>query len=288
MATKIETPVIELTPGNVKDATKGIKSSDLWQVPYEQLYIIPGYNVREHDEDYEAHIESLTKLIMANGYDRDKPMSGYVVEIEGVSRIAVTAGHTRYLAVGRARERGCDIQTVPVITKPRGTSMEDMTIDLVTSNSGRPLTPFEVGTVIKRLISYGMDEKVISEKLGVTLGYVNDLLTLQSASRPIREMVRTGKVSANLAITMIKKHGIKAAGVLQEAVKTAQSSGKKKASAKHVEPSHKEKVKKEAKFMYELLLSIKEDDSFLHLAETHVQQINELIERLPEPEEAAE
>jgi len=282
MATKVETNLIELTAGNVKEAMKGVKSSDLWQVPFEQLYIIPGYNVREHDEAYEAHIIGLMELIEGNGYDRDKPMSGYVIEVDGVSRIAVTAGHSRHEAVRRLREKGVEVLTIPVITKPRGTSMEDMTVDLITSNSGRPLTPFEVGTVIKRLIGYGWDEKKIGAKIGVTSGYVNDLLLLQGASKTIRDMVRTGKVSAGVAISAVKKHGTKAVAVLQEAVTTAKKAGKDKATAKHVAPTWRAAVKASGPDLFSCVKFVQADPAYAKMDAATKAFIDDILSKLPE------
>lgn len=286
MATKQDTPVIEFVAGNVKEATKGMKSSDTWQVPFDQIYVMPGFNVREHDEAYEQHVSFLAASIMENGYDRTKPMAGYIAEIDGVSRVVVTDGHSRYLAVQRARGAGKEIETVPFITAPRGTSMEDLTVALVTANSGRPLTPYETGTVIKRLISYGWDEKRIASKLRVTPGYVDDLLRLHEATKAIRDLVRTGKVAANTAIGAIKKHGTKATAVLQNAVKTATAAGKTKATAKHVAPTWKSACKAAGPDMYDLLCLVQTDPAYAKLDQGTRLRVDEMISGLPEcPEE---
>lgn len=278
---------IELTPGNVKDATQGVKSADLWQVPYEQLHVIPGFNVREHDDDYEVHLANLTNLIIENGYDRTKPLSGYVALIDGQSRIVITDGHSRYIAAGRAREMGTEIVTIPVVTSPRGTSQEDLIVGLVTANSGRPLKPYEMGTVCKRLVSAGWEEAQIAKRLGITSTYVNDLLYLQSLSKALRDLVRTGKVSATLAITTAREHGSKALAVLQGAVETAEKSGKAKASAKHVAPSWKSAVKKASGEMFEALEWVQKDEGYKKLTPSTRSFIEDLLARLPPEPEAS-
>lgn len=283
------TNTTELVAGNVKEATQGMKSNDLWQVPVEELHLMEGFNVRVHDADYEAHIEYLTQSILANGYMRDKPMSGYIANVEGQSRILITDGHSRYEALKRAIERGAQISTIPVVTKPRGTTMEDLTVALVTANSGRPLTPFETGTVIKRLISFGWPEKQVAEKLGITMQYVSDLLTLQEAPKLVRDLVAKGEVSPTMAIATVKKHGNEAGKVLREAVETAKSLGKAKASAKHVKKDWKTECKKYGTDLYEALMWVKDDAGFAKLTADTQEVVNRIISMLPpEPEKKPE
>ena len=276
---------IEFTPGNVKDATKGLKSSDLWQVPFEQLYIMPGFNVREPRADLDAHVETLANLIEVNGYDRDQPMSGYVASIDGASRIVITNGHNRYAALELLRARGVEIESVPVITKTRGTSMEDLTIALATSNSGKPLSPYEIGTVCKRLQGFGRSEEGIAQALGITTTYVTDLLFLHSCPKAIRDLVRTDKVAAGLAISTVRKHGDKALAILKGAVDTAEASGKKKATAKDLPPSWAKEVKKAGAKLYEAVMWIKEDAAYKKLTPATREFLDEILASLP-PEPA--
>ena len=279
-------PTFELEAGNVKEAMKGVKSGDLWQVPYDDLYVIPGFNVREHDDEYEAHIENITASMVANGYDRTKPLSGYVVVIEGRNRVAITDGHTRYIAAGRARERGREIETLPLVTATRGTSTEDLIVGLVTSNSGRQLKPYEVGTVCKRLIQAGLDEAEIARRLSITQTYVNDLLYLHSLPKSTQDLVKKGQISATLAIETSRKHGPAAVKMLQEAVKQAVESGKKKATGKNIAPTWSASVKKTAPRMYDVLQEITGDSAFKKLAPAIQATIRGLLEDLPaKPEE---
>jgi ParB-like chromosome segregation protein Spo0J len=276
-----------LIGGNVKDATEGMKSSDLWQVPFEQLYIIPGYNVREDTEAYRAHLDWLTQQMIENGYDRNKPMGGYVLMVDGVSRIGVTAGHSRYIAVGRARAAGKEILTIPVVTTPRGTNTQDLIVDLVTSNQGRELTPYEVGTVCKRLISSGMDEKAISTRLGRSQQYISDLLTLHEAPQSLRDLVRHGTVSATLAIETIKKHGAEdAIDMLNEGVEVAKAAGKTRVSAKHVADDWSKACKKNGPAMFELLVDLTKDSGFGRLTKGAQNQVEEMLASLPKKPKA--
>lgn len=228
------------TTGNVKAAMKeaDAKSSDLWMVPYNEIQIAEGFNVRSHDKGYEEHIDWLADQMVKHGYDRSKPMTGYVVKDDaGTNTIYITDGHSRHAAVAKAIARGAQIERIPVVTHPAGTSPEDLVASLVTSNSGRPLQPFEVATVCKRLMGYGLDEKTVAQRLGYTVPYVKDLLGLLAAPKAVREMVTKGEVSATLATKVIKEHGSKAAKVLKDAASAAKAAGKEKVTGKHVKQS---------------------------------------------------
>jgi len=233
--------VPELVRGAVKVAMKnaGAKSADLWNVPPDKLRVIPGFNGRIRTPAYEAHVETVTQSIIENGYYPDKPLAGYVAKEDDEDVIYVTEGHTRFEAVRNAAERGHVVEFVPVVIKPNGTSMEDLTIALVTSNDGRPFTPYEKALMVKRLIGMGLDVPTIAKRLTMTEKYVNDLLTLAGAPKAVRDLVVAEKVAPTLAIAELTKHGGKAAERLKAAVEKAAASGKKKATAKHVEGGKK-------------------------------------------------
>jgi ParB family chromosome partitioning protein len=229
--------------GNVKSAMKaaGAGSSDLWFVPVDQLHVDPTFNVRDHDEAYEAHIAWLTGQISTNGYDRSKPMTGYVVE---GNVIYITDGHSRLAAVKRAIAAGIKVEKVPVIVHPNGTSALDLVASLVTANSGRPLTPLETAKVCKRMLGLGLDEGEIASRLNYSKSHVVSILGLLAAPAAVRDLVATGQVSASLAVDAIKQHGSDAAGKLQEAVTVAKAKGKKRATATDVS-GHKPRMPKE-------------------------------------------
>lgn len=274
----------EFTPGNVKSTMKevGATSSDLWQVAYDDLHIIPNFNVREKDGAWKAHVENIANLMVENGYHRDKPMAGYVAVIDGKSRIVVTDGHCRHEAIAIARKKGAQIEKVPVVIKPSGTSAEDLTVALVTSNSGKPLTPYELGSVCKRLQGYGWDEKQISQRLNFTVTYVTDLIFLQGCPKDVRKLVQEGKVAAGMAIAAVKKHGDKAADVLTGAVEKAEAKGKKKATAKDLAPDWNKEVKKAGATLFEALMWVKEDRGYKHLSDATREFIEDVLEALPE------
>lgn len=226
---------IELSAGNVKAAMRGASSRDLWQVPIADLHVIDGFNVRADGAEHAEHLAGLVDSILANGFYQSKPLSGYVAQERGKEVIYVTDGHCRLEAAAEAIRRGAEIKTLPVVVVPRGTSLEDLTVGLVTNNSGKPLSQYEVGVVCKRLVGYGWDEATIAKRLCMNVQRVCDLLSLVGASAAVRRLVTDGVVSASQAIDTLKRHGEGAAQKLQAGADRARAKGKKKATRKHIE-----------------------------------------------------
>lgn len=240
----------ELVRGNVKAVMKtvGATSADLWNVKPTDIKFLDGFNLRQHNDDYEAHIKWLTESILANGYYQDKPIAGYVADDPSAGNVIFcTDGHSRVTAVLRAIKLGAPIETIPMVIKPKGTTMEDLTIALITSNEGKPFAPYEKGLAIKRLIEMGISEADIAKKLGLTVPYVGDLLNLVGAPKVVRDMVINNQVSATAAVTTLKKHGAKAAEKLATGLANAKAAGKTKVTAKHLKKAVSIKVKGEIK-----------------------------------------
>lgn len=215
----------DFATGNVKAAMKeaGAGSGDLYKVPVDKFVVLPGFNVRTQTPEYEAHIEQLTASILANGFYSNKPL-GVIINDQG--EVVVYDGHTRLEAVKRAITRGAQIETLPAVTAPRGTTMVDLTIGLVTNNAGKELTPIEVAAVCKRMVGWGWDEQKIADRLGVTKGYVNDLLGLLEAPEATKQLVAAGRVAAGTAIKLGKKVGATEASKQLQAAAAALPAGK--------------------------------------------------------------
>jgi len=230
-----ETNLPQFAQGALKKATNGMTSGDLWNCPRVRIHVDPEFNVRVKDENYNARVRSIADSIKANGFYKDKPLAGYAaLDPSGFDIIVLTDGHTRLDAVDLAISEGVDIKDLPMVTKPRGTSMEDLTVALVTGNSGEKLTPYEMAIVCKRLVGYGMEVKDIATRLGYGKAYIEGLLDLLAAPKAVRDLVATGKVSATLAVETVKKHGKEAGSVLSAGVEAATASGKGKVTKKHV------------------------------------------------------
>lgn len=283
-----EEATFEFFPGAVKEATKGMKSADLWKVPVGVLRVIDGFNVRVMTESYKARIREICDSIKANGYYADQPLAGYVAREEGKSVIIITNGHTRYAALMMAIAEGAEIEVVPVVTKPNGTSMIDLTVALKNSNDGAPLTPYEVAVLCKRLIGYQITEEEIARRMGLSITQVKNYLMLMSAPMSIHRLVIDEKVSATLAIETLRKHGENAATILSNGVAAAEDSGKGRATLKDLSKKAREttaprfsKAQMQRGISYVVENKLDQDYRILkllaHLSGTSVEDVRKLL-----------
>jgi ParB-like chromosome segregation protein Spo0J len=270
----------EIVAGSVKAAMRGIgaSSGDLWQAPIDQIKVMPGFNPRIRDAALKEHIESLAQSIEVNGFYRDKPLAVIVANEGGENVIYVVDGHNRLEGALLAKERGAPLETLPVVTKDRSITMEDLTVALVRSGEGKRLTPYELSIVVKRLSSFNRAEKEIAALLGFTENYVKDLLRIAGAPAKIRETVQSGAVSVGVAVASLKKHGSDAVTVIDQAVKAAKESGKARASAKHM-PGHADRSfeRKNGGAAIALLRRIAEPDVLKLLPERLAKAVSELL-----------
>lgn len=220
---KTETPSadfhVELIQGGAKAAMRqaGVKTRDLLMVPIDQIKIVAGLNVRIHDEDYEAHIEEIKESIIENGFYQHFPLPGYVGTEGDQTFIYLVGGFTRFEAAKRAIAAGTPIEALPMVLKPPGTSMLDLTIAIDQDNTGAPLRPYERAVLVKRAIGYGADEATIAQKMNISEQYVRDLLYLLGLPHAVQQMVANRQISAGHAIVTARAHGADATRVLQEA-----------------------------------------------------------------------
>lgn len=229
----------DLVSGNVKAAMKGAdaKSRDLWMVPVAELTILDDFNVRSKNDNYTATVREIADSIKANGFYAHKPFACIVIKDNGADVLAVFDGHTRYEGLILAISEGALVERVPVVAAPAGTTLEDITVGLVTNNNGRQLEPMGLAVVCKRLVGYGLEVSEISKRLGFTPAYVGGLLSLIGAPKQIRDMVTLGTVSATLAVSTLRDEGEKAVSVLEQGLVAAKASGKTKVTKKNIVPT---------------------------------------------------
>ena len=280
---------VELVPGNVKSAMAavGAKSGDLWQVALDDLRVLENFNPRIRNESYHADVRAFADSMKEEGFYRHKPLAGYVAMENGQSVIYITDGHTRREAALLARSEGAELGLIPVVVNAKGTAMEDLNVALVRSNTGRPLTPYEIGIVCKRLMKFNMDEETIGRRIGVSPRYVSSLLTLMAAPHGIRKMVEDELVSASTAMDAIRDFGNRALEQLQAGLEKAKDAGRTRVTGKHLsQPTFRKEVRKAAPQLFVTMREIKSDPGFLHLSTETREKLENMLAKLDELEAA--
>ncbi len=216
----------------IKELAKGRR--DLYQVSVHDLHVKDGWNSRdESDPANAAHIDDLARSIAREGVKE-----ALTVYMEN-GTMFVEHGHMRRLGTLRAIDLygAAPTITVPVQFGNKDATEADRVSSQIIRNSGKPFSPLEMGTVFAKLTTLGKTDKEIAEIAGVSRAYVGQLAMLMAAPKAIHDLVRSGSVSATLAIETLKDcegDGKEAAKRLKEAVKTAKAAGKDRATKKHL------------------------------------------------------
>jgi ParB family chromosome partitioning protein len=274
---------LTLEKGKMKAITEAAtgKSTE-YVVRVDQLRTIPGFNVRVREtDDYRSHLDALKQSIRENGFYANKPLAGYIGKDGDDDVIYVTDGHTRLEAVqeinAEALNDGEQIEGLPVVLKPADSNVADLTIALVQDNSGRPLTPYELGVVVQRLAGMKDGEgnpmfskADIARKLSITERYIDDLNVLVGAPAKVRTAVLEGSVSSTLAIQELRRSPKKAEERIIAAVQKAKSQGKSKATRKHVEGAVKMQTVRET-------ISIATGDSIKDVLKAAAAKVREVV-----------
>ena len=271
----------------MKDAAAG--SVDLWMVPIDEIHVKDGFNVRIKDEAYERHIRWIADSIKSEGFYRDEPLGGFIIQEESGPKVYVHAGHCRLEGAKLAKSEGAEIEVLPIVIVDKSKNLEDMTVALVKTNSGKPLTPYEVAIVAKRLSGFGWSPAKIAERLGFTTPYVDSLLEATGYPLKIREMIQSGQVSISMAVDLVKSYGNKAVEKLEDATKVAASTGSKRITQKHL-PGRKFEnfVKRTAPRLYEATRAVRNDPSYKSLAPETRELLDALLEELQAKEKHLE
>lgn len=270
--------------GNTKAAVKeaGGGSSDLWIIDPRKVFHEPRDNARPLDRERVAH---LTALMLANGYDKTKPIGCFVRKVGDENRIHVHDGQHRYFAALAAIESGkwsrpeVAFDRVPLIIRDaRTVDRKTLIITGVTANDGERLTPLELAERIAELQREGMKQAEICAALNITGQTVRDCMLLLDAPTGLHKLIREKSITSTLAIKTIRDVGAdEALGVIEKALSVAAADGRTKVTQKNLKspaPKSTHKAPKgdkqaispeQAKQLFRALQAVRFDSRFSQL-----------------------
>lgn len=218
---------LQFEPGSNKAAASeaGAKATDVMMVPIEAIKIVGDFNVRIHDEEYEAHVNDIKESIRANGFFRHMPLKGYVGKEGDQNFYFLTGGFSRFEASKRAIAEGVELAALPMVITPPGTNMIDLMMGIDQDNTGARLRPYERAIVVKRAIGYGATEEDVAKRMNISGQYISDLLYALTLPNSLQTMIVIGKASLGTVVATARKLGIK------EAVVALAAAGDKAATA---------------------------------------------------------
>lgn len=256
-----------IVTGNTKAAVKaaGGGSSDLWTVPPGGIHYDPRDNVRPLDMERVRHLAS---LIVANGYDRKKPLGCFVRKVGGQDRIFVYEGQHRFHAALMAIQEGAEIDRLPiVIDEAKSVNRVNLIYSGITNNDGEKLTPLQLAEKVVELQDLGEPNSTICKRLNVTDQTIRDVLLLAAAPAALHKLVRDKVVSSTLAIDEIRTHGgEKALERLSNAAAQVMAGGKAKVTKKALaKPVAHKMTDVQAKQLLQALQAVLHDPGFSRL-----------------------
>jgi ParB/RepB/Spo0J family partition protein len=194
-----------------------------------KLKVKKGLNSRDATAaDNLEHIQWLAKSIAEEGVKTP------LVVFQDGDDVYVADGHCRLAAVLLAIEQGVEIETIPCIPEPRGTNGVDRVLSQVIYNSGKKLTPLELGANFKKALALGGTVEVIAKRVNMSPSWVNQMVDLQAAPTEVHEMVKKGKVSATLAAKVVRRDGVD--GGAETLKKVSETKGDAKVTEKDIAP----------------------------------------------------
>lgn len=239
---------------------------EMLMISRDDIRVKEGFNPRIQDAAYHAHIRALADSMKAEGYFLDKPIAVYAGYDGKRPVLFAFDGFCRLAAYDLALSEGAPLQDLPIVIKPNSVTIEDLTVGFVVGNTGKRLTPMEIGVVCKRLVGFGWSEERIAERLHISCEYVAQLLLLAGAPRFIRDFVQNGEMTASLAVESLRKHGADVQDVLVDALANAKAAGKTRLTKRFM-PGHGQRkfLTKKAPVMLEAIERLTKHDAFKKL-----------------------
>lgn len=188
-----------------------------WFAGLKELYVEPGYNVRDIDQ---AHVEEFRDAFMMG-----EEVPALVVQVTEQG-LKIIDGHHRYYGALLATEAGHEVARLEC--KDAKGSEADRIALMVTSSQGRALLPLERAGAYQRLMNQGWTEAEIAKKVKRSVADVEHHLQLLEVGDTLIGMVRSGEVAATTAVSLSREYGTKAGAVAEEKMAKAKAAGKKK------------------------------------------------------------
>lgn len=188
-----------------------------FMVPYEELYLEDGDNMRPLDVE---HARKMCDLWKAGA---DLPALSVQVTEKGVK---IVDGQHRFIGAGYAREQGVSIPRIECKDFV-GTELERLAHQ-AGSNDGLAITPIQRARQYNRAKNLGHTVNEIATAFHRSVSDVESHLQLLSSGDVLLGMVESGELAASTAVTLSREHGPSAGRIATEALTKAKAAGKKK------------------------------------------------------------
>lgn len=204
------------------------KRADLVKILIEHIHVEPDFNAPETKEEFEARVEGVVAHLAAGG-----KLPPIEVRDRADGGVYVVDGHARLEGMRRAAARGMPVQDPKdglfyLLTALFKGNDADRTLRIITSATGRTLSPLQTAAILKRLRNFGWPTKEIATRINLSAERVRQLLALGDSNSDVQKLVQSGEVPAHVAIDAQRKHKEAAGPILTKQLAEAKASGKKR------------------------------------------------------------
>lgn len=195
----------------------GITVKKTFMVPYAELYLEPGDNIRPLNEE---HARKMCELWKSGA---DLPALSVQVTEKGVK---IIDGQHRYIGAGYAIADGVNIPRIEC-KDFIGTELERLAHQAGTSE-GLAITPVQRAKQYNRARNAGHTIQEIADAFHRSTSDVETHLQLLSSGDELIKLVEAGEIAATTAVALSREHGPKADTIATSLMGKAKAAGKKK------------------------------------------------------------
>lgn len=215
------------------------RNSASWWANFYDLYMQPGYNIRDGKIDDEK-VKGFCSSFMAGEY-----VPAIAVDITDKG-LRVNDGQHRYLGAQMALAQGKESVLLEVVDVTELSEADKVAL-MLRANDGTPTSNIKRAEAYARMAADGLNAVQIAEKVKRSPSDVRNMLALARCPEGIKAQVSGGSISYVTALNLHAEHGDKVEEVAAQLQEAANESGKEKVTPKQMPPKEP-KEPKPAKF----------------------------------------
>lgn len=209
------------------------RNGEVFLVPFEQIIVDEEKNNKRTDY---GDIEELATSIAESGLKTPVLLK----KVRGEEKYELMYGHRRMRAINLLISRGVEFPRVRAFLAPPNYGQDDILLDMIIVNDGKPFNNFEQGLVFVQLKGRGFTEAEISKRVGKSTTHIHNCIEMASLPKVVQNEIAAGNISGGTAVSIFKNAASEEEAILfvqGSIANAAKESGgkKKKATSRHAD-----------------------------------------------------
>lgn len=210
------------------------RNGEVFLVPIDQIVVDEAKNNKRTDY---GDIEELAQSIASESGLKTPIL---LKKIRGEEKYELIHGHRRMRAIQLLISKGVEFPRVRAFLAPVNYTQDDVLLDMIIMNDGKPFNNYEQGLVFVQLKGRGFTETEISKRVGKSTTHIHNCIEMASLPKVIQNEIAAGNISGGTAVSIFKNAENEEEAVLfvqNTILKAKEESGgkQKKATSRHAE-----------------------------------------------------